>query len=140
MWPLQRHPTDSVQRLLNFIQPPAYFPPHRHPTPHAVELIYLLQGSLSVFIFDDAGHILHHTRLSTASPLTALADIDAGLWHTILAHAPDTVILEIKKGPYDPATDKIFAPWAPEETSPSQSYLTYQDHLRQLATPPPTTS
>jgi cupin fold WbuC family metalloprotein len=129
MWPLQRHHTDTVQRLLNFIQPPAYFRPHRHPTPHATELIGLLQGALSVFIFNDSGTILRHTRLSTASPLTSLIDIDAGLWHTILAHEPDTVILEIKKGPYDAATDKIFASWAPEETP--GAYAAYQAFLRE---------
>ena len=31
---------------------------------------------------------------------------------------PDTVIFEIKIGPYDPTTDKNFALWAPEEDSP----------------------
>jgi cupin fold WbuC family metalloprotein len=133
MWPLQRHAGDTVQRLLNFIQPAAYFRPHRHPTAHATELIYLLQGALSVFIFNDNGNILRHTRLSTTSPLTALVDIDAGLWHTILAHDPDTVILEIKKGPYDAATDKIFAPWAPEESPLPESYASFQDHLRHHA-------
>jgi hypothetical protein len=29
--------------------------------------------------------------------------------------APDTAIVEIKKGPYDAAADKFFASWAPEE-------------------------
>ncbi|MCS7063701.1 MAG: WbuC family cupin fold metalloprotein [Methylacidiphilales bacterium] len=130
MWPLQRRPTDTVQRLLNFIQPSAYFRPHRHPQPAATELIYLIQGSLSVFIFNDDGTILHHVVLSPHSPLHALADIDAGLWHTILAHEKDTVILEIKRGPYDPALDKIFAPWAPEETLNPHHYADYQAMLR----------
>jgi len=29
--------------------------------------------------------------------------------------APDTVIAEFKKGPYDPETDKEFAPWSTED-------------------------
>jgi hypothetical protein len=28
---------------------------------------------------------------------------------------PSTVVLEIKPGPYDPNTDKVFADWAPGE-------------------------
>jgi hypothetical protein len=35
----------------------------------------------------------------------------------MIAHAPDTVIFEIKKGPYNPETDKEFASWSPEEDS-----------------------
>ena len=31
---------------------------------------------------------------------------------------PDTVILEVKKGPYDANTDKKFASWAPAEGDP----------------------
>jgi len=33
----------------------------------------------------------------------------------MVALAPDTVILEIKKGPYSAMSDKDFASWAPEE-------------------------
>ena len=38
----------------------------------------------------------------------------AGVWHGVLALDPDTVILEIKRGPYD-NSDKVFAEWAPAE-------------------------
>jgi len=30
----------------------------------------------------------------------------------------DSVVLEIKKGPYDPVKDKQFASWAPKEGTP----------------------
>jgi hypothetical protein len=36
-------------------------------------------------------------------------------WHCILALTRDCVIFEGKNGPYDPATDKEFAAWAPAE-------------------------
>ena len=36
----------------------------------------------------------------------------------MIVHEPDTVIFEVKKGPYNPETDKEFASWSPEEDSP----------------------
>jgi hypothetical protein len=36
----------------------------------------------------------------------------------MIVQAPDTVIFEVKKGPYNPETDKKFASWSPEEGSP----------------------
>jgi cupin fold WbuC family metalloprotein len=45
-------------------------------------------------------------------------DIRPGVWHTIFALVPDTVVFEVKPGPYSPANDKDFAPWAPAEYSP----------------------
>jgi hypothetical protein len=42
----------------------------------------------------------------------------------MVALKPDTVIFEVKAGPYDAATDKAFAPWAPAEgTQEAQSFL-----------------
>jgi dTDP-4-dehydrorhamnose 3,5-epimerase-like enzyme len=45
-----------------------------------------------------------------------MIDIEPNLWHGFVALEPDTVILEVKRGPYDGAGDKVFAPWAPGET------------------------
>jgi dTDP-4-dehydrorhamnose 3,5-epimerase-like enzyme len=44
-----------------------------------------------------------------------MVDIEQGVWHTFVALAADTVVLEIKRGPYNASTDKKFAPWAPVE-------------------------
>ena len=58
------------------------------------------------------------------NPAACLVDIESGVWHTLVPLANDTVILEIKRGPYNAATDKTFASWAPEEGSPAaHSYL-----------------
>jgi hypothetical protein len=51
-------------------------------------------------------------------------DIERGVWHTLVSLADDTVILEIKRGPYCAETDKTFAAWSPEEgTAEASSYL-----------------
>ena len=37
---------------------------------------------------------------------------------------PDTVVFEVKPGPYQPTSDKDFAPWAPAEGGPdAPAYL-----------------
>lgn len=112
--PVQRTQTAKVQRLLNFLQPGTYIRPHRHPLEQATESVCLLSGHLEVLIFNPQGSIHARHHLTTTSPLI---DIEPGVWHGMIAHAPDTVIFEVKKGPYNPETDKEFASWSPEEDS-----------------------
>ena len=51
-------------------------------------------------------------------------DLAPGLYHSFFALEPDTLLYEVKCGPYVPATAKDFAPWAPEEGAPeAQRYL-----------------
>lgn len=113
--PVQRTQEAHVQRLLNFLQPGTYIRPHRHPRPHATESLCLLEGELEFLVFSESGEILDRLALTPQNPLI---DFEPGLWHGMIIKRPDTVIFEIKIGPYDPTTDKNFAPWAPEEKSP----------------------
>jgi len=133
MQPVQRSQEARVQRLLNFLQPETYVQPHCHPLPHATESMSLLSGALDVLIFDQDGSLTEHYPLNLQSPLI---DIEPGTWHGLIVREPDTVIFEIKQGPYDPTTDKTFAPWAPPEGSPeattylSQLSLSYGKYFR----------
>jgi cupin fold WbuC family metalloprotein len=113
--PVQRTQTAKVQRLLNFLQPGTYIRPHCHSLNHATESVCLLNGHLEVLIFNSEGAIRARHHLTANAPLI---DIEPGTWHGMIIHAPDTVIFEIKQGPYDPDTDKTVAPWAPEEDAP----------------------
>jgi cupin fold WbuC family metalloprotein len=45
-------------------------------------------------------------------------DIAPGIWHTIGVTSATAVCFETKPGPWDPTTDKEFAPWAPREGDP----------------------
>jgi cupin fold WbuC family metalloprotein len=120
--PLHRSQEAVVQRMLNFFQPGTYIQPHLHPLPHATETIQVLRGSLGFLIFHEDGsvkskHVLRANGLG-------LIDIEARVWHGFVTLEPDTIILEIKRGPYDQQHDKIFAPWAPKENEPgAAAYL-----------------
>ncbi len=121
MQPVQRSQEARVQRLLNFLQPGTYVQPHCHPLPHATESMCLLSGALDVLIFKENGSLINRIPLTMESPLI---DIEPGTWHGLIVREADTVIFEVKQGPYDPSTDKTFATWAPPEHSPeAPAYL-----------------
>lgn len=123
MVPIQRSEAAPVQRLLNVMQPGSYVQPHRHPRPQATELAFIISGRMQVWIFHDDGTIRETRQCVPHSPCP-LVDLEPGIWHTFAALEPDTVILEIKGGPYDPELDKEFAPWAPTENDDaSAAYL-----------------
>jgi len=110
---------DTLQRMLNAIQPGSYIRPHRHLNPPKAESIILLKGVLAFISFTDDGS-LDDSDCIPIDPARGIygCDIRPGVWHTIFALAPDTVFFEVKPGPYDPTVDKEFAPWSPPEGSP----------------------
>jgi len=109
--------SDTVQRMLNAIEPDSYCRPHRHIEPPKTETFILLKGDLSVIIFDEQGIISEVTSLNDRTGNKGI-DIKPGVWHTLVSNISGTVIFETKTGPYLPVTDKEFAPWAPAEGAP----------------------
>ena len=105
---------DPYQRMLNVAQPGTYIAPHVHRDPAKSESFVVLRGEIAFFCFDDDGEVTLARRLGPGQEAVGV-DLLPGVWHTFLATAPDTVVFEAKNGPYDPATDKTFAPWAPAE-------------------------
>ena len=116
--PLHRKPEAAVQRLLNFLQPGTYVRPHAHEQPEAVENVVVLRGAVRFFLFDNAagGEVIARGTLKEGG--AGMIDIEPGVWHAFYPLAPDTVILEVKRGPYSAELDKVFPAWAPPEGSP----------------------
>ena len=118
---------DNPHRFLNVILRGSYVRPHRHLTPPRAESFLVLRGHAVAFVFDDngvvvSGHILgqgafpgHAPPLVSDVTVARGIDLRPGLWHCVAALTPIAVCYEVKPGPWDPATDKEFAPWAPEE-------------------------
>ncbi|MEQ1853621.1 MAG: WbuC family cupin fold metalloprotein [Chthoniobacteraceae bacterium] len=127
MLPMHRSAGEHVQRLLNFMQPGSYARPHLHPKAENIEHVVTIKGVAGFVVFDDQGNVTGAHRLEAGNPASCLIDIEQGVWHTLVPLSDDMVALEIKRGPYDAATDKRFAPWAPEENSPEAA-----NYLRRL--------
>jgi cupin fold WbuC family metalloprotein len=111
---------DLVQRFLNALQPGTYVRPHRHcrPDPAAgFECFLVLQGAIGLLVLDEQGQVLAQERLAAAGPLRGI-ELPQGTLHTLVALEPDTVMFEIKQGPYVPTADKDFLASFPLEGTP----------------------
>lgn len=118
-------PADNPHRFLNVMLRGTYVQPHRHSNPPKSESFLVLEGAADVILFDDRGSITARYRLGSDSPEGRLwgIDIAPGVWHTVLPRSSRVVCFEVKPGPWEPATDKEFAEWAPPENDPSaQAY------------------
>lgn len=105
-------PEDPVQRFLVFARHDSYFRPHRHAA--RSELAVVVRGSFEIVTFDEDGRLL--TRYAVGEGADNLAyETPQGTWHTVLPGAHGGAFLEIKQGPYDPATAADFASWSPAE-------------------------
>lgn len=110
---LHASPDDPIQRLCNAFEPGTYVRPHRHGT-DVWELFLVLGGRAAVLIFDNAGCVTERTELQ-ASGETQAVELPPGVWHSLVALAPNTVLFEVKPGPYRPTGENDFAAWAPKE-------------------------
>ena len=105
-------PADPVQRFLVVAQGDSYFRPHRHAT--RSELAVIVRGRLDVLTFDGHGRVT--ARYAVGEGTDALAyETPQATWHTIVPGANGGAFLEVKQGPYDPASSAEFAAWAPAE-------------------------
>jgi cupin fold WbuC family metalloprotein len=111
---------ELVQRFLNVMQPGTYVRPHRHlrSTPGTgFECFVILQGAMGLLLLDGQGEVIEALRLDGQGPLRGV-ELQEGLFHTLVALKPDTVMFEIKQGPYQPASDKDFLSAFPAEGTP----------------------
>jgi cupin fold WbuC family metalloprotein len=118
------HPThaDPFHRFLNAFVRGTYATPHRHVTVPKPEGFLVLRGELACFIFDDAGLVRERHVLGRNGVFGI--DIPPRVWHTLAPLTEVAVCYETKLGPWDPETDKEFAPWAPLEGTPgTRDYL-----------------
>jgi cupin fold WbuC family metalloprotein len=103
---------DRVQRFFVVARRDSYFRPHRHST--RSELALVIRGQCDVLTFDAEGVVTGRYRVGTGTPNLGF-ETPQGTWHTLVAASDEMAFLEIKEGPYDPATASEFAPWAPAE-------------------------
>lgn len=103
---------EPVQRMLNALEPETYARPHRHLG--KPEVFLCLQGRALMVGFDKNGKIVEHVLISPHGPIFGV-DVAEGMWHTVIALDPGTILYEVEQGPYDPKAAKEFAAWTPTE-------------------------
>lgn len=100
----------------------SYMQPHLHPGDEKIENIYIIEGRLAVFFFDDAGEIIKTTILEKGG--TEMIAVPAFKWHTYAMLTDYAITYETMIGKYDHQTWKDFFNIAPaENTAESLEYL-----------------
>lgn len=105
---------DTLQRMLNAMEPDTYIQPHKHELPDKTEAFFCLRGRILVVEYDDSGAITDHIVLDHSQGQFG-CEIAPRIWHSIICLESGSVAYEVKDGPYDVKVDKHFASWAPEE-------------------------
>ncbi len=123
---LHEHLTDRVQEMVIAEHRSTYVRPHRHPG--RLESFHVIEGSLTVVLFDDAGRVTQTVRLAAARPLASfgvpiLYRQREPHWHTLLIESEFAVIHEVVEGPFPYETE--WAPWAPAADWPhmAEAYM-----------------
>lgn len=93
----------KVQRLFNAMEPGTVIPIQRHQ--NTAETIMLVRGKMKAVIYDNNKNVVEEAILSHETGNYGV-HIPAGTWHCVEIMEPNTVMFEVKEGPYAPLTDE----------------------------------
>jgi cupin fold WbuC family metalloprotein len=136
--------TDQCQKLFNAICVDSYIRPHRHSLDPKEECLIAVRGLFGLIEFSDHGGIESITlfgseKYSQQLSIASGVELPGGVWHTVVSLVENSILFEVKSGPFDPALAKELAPWAPEEGGElTQEYLVVlrrevQDQLEEIS-------
>ena len=90
---------DKVQRMFNAMEPGTIVPIQRHRD--TAETMIVVRGQLKLTIYDDDKNIIEICVLNPSAGRYGY-HIPKGVWHRVEVLAPNTVMFEVKEGPYVP--------------------------------------
>lgn len=93
---------DGSQRMLNALEPGTIMPIHRHR--NSSETMVMVRGKLIERFYDDNANITEEFVMEPCGQY-AMAQIEAGQWHSLEVLEEGTVIFEAKDGAYTPLTE-----------------------------------
>lgn len=113
---------ESCQKVINAINEDSYIAPHRHSLDPKIETLIAVYGCFSLIVFSNEGNPIDIVKFGAKDCADETidcfgVDILPDAWHTVIALQPNSVLLEIKAGPFNPTLAKEFAPWSPLEGS-----------------------
>lgn len=102
-WNLHESYEESVQRMLNALEPGTEVPVARHP--NSAETLIILRGRLRILIFNDQKEV---TEDVVIDPRTCNIGyhIPKGVWHQVQSLEEGTILFETREGPYAPVAEK----------------------------------
>lgn len=135
---LHEGPWEHAHVYLNEINKESYIRPHVHRDRYKSEHYLLLEGKAATVFFKTNGEIegvmyvegIINAAYDRRYPDNLYVKVEPGRWHTFVA-LEDCTLYVTKGQPdegYDQETDKVIAPWAPEEGTPEA--IEYFEDLR----------
>ena len=93
----------NAQRLLVALEPGTKMPIHRHLNTNETQIV--LNGRMRVLFYNDEKKLLEKFDLCPREGIYGI-HTPKGQWHTLEVLETNTVILEVKDGPYTPSAPK----------------------------------
>ena len=126
---------EPCQRLFNAICMDSYIRPHRHLLDRKTECLIAVRGMMALIVFDDKGEVIETIRFGTEKFYNETlgccgVELSPETWHTVISINSESILFEVKSGPFEPALAKELAAWAPEEKS--QESMMYLSKLHEL--------
>lgn len=90
---------EKCHRFLNAVEPGTIVPIHKHPTKD--ETFVVLRGKVRISTYNDKGDVIESIVLCPEEGKYGV-NIQKNVWHTLESLAPDSVIFEVKEGPFVP--------------------------------------
>jgi cupin fold WbuC family metalloprotein len=88
---------DKCHRMLNAVEPGTVVPIHRHPTKD--ESFVVLRGKVRSTTYNDDGSVIESVVLNPAEGRYGV-NIPKNVWHTLQSLESNSVIFEVKEGPF----------------------------------------
>ena len=122
---LHQSPDELVQEMIVVHCRDNYSRPHHHPT--TASSMMILEGEVTVFLFDAAGRVTEQVELGTqASGKPFTLRLAPDVWHMPVCRSAQLVFYETMTGPFRRDAINAWAPWSPaEDDEPAiAAYLT----------------
>lgn len=104
---LHRGSEDGFHQMLILEYRGKSFPVHRHPKKS--EGYHLIEGEMTLQLFDSAGNIAKVIHLTPDAPI---ARVGPNTFHRLVVVSPYAIYHETKPGPFLRDSDKEIPPWA----------------------------
>lgn len=117
---------ENPQILYNCLTQGSYMRPHRHTQDGRREFFVCLTGEALIVTFTDVGMVDGIFLMAAdGTQKVRSVSIEPSLWHSIVCVSEQSLLLEVKPGPFEPNLAKEFSPWSPEEGDPlGMAFLT----------------
>jgi cupin fold WbuC family metalloprotein len=112
----------AIHRLCMGVEPGTYVRPHRHFSVDRWELFTILRGKIVVLIFDENGYVVKRVEL-TAGGDTCSIEIPSDSWHAFACLENDSVVMEVKAGPYARPSEGDWMSNVPAEGEPGAAEI-----------------